>query len=57
MDQLSQLVLIEALTALYQPGFQRLKLLLESGVIGEIKDIDAKLKPYFKELGLDFPFA
>lgn len=24
---------------------------------GEIKDIDAKLKPYFKELGLDFPFA
>ena len=23
----------------------------------QIKDIDAKLKPYFKELGLDFPFA
>lgn len=35
------LVLIEALTALYLPGFQRLKLLLESGIIGEIKDIDA----------------
>ena len=25
-------------------------------VQAEIKDIDAKLKPYFKELGLDFPF-
>ena len=24
---------------------------------GEIKEIDKKLKPYFKELGLDFPFA
>ena len=24
---------------------------------GEIKDIDKQLKPYFKELGLDFPFA
>lgn len=35
------LVLIEALTALYLPGFQRLKLLLESGIIGEVKDIDA----------------
>lgn len=23
----------------------------------EIKDIDAKLKPFFDELGLDFPFA
>ena len=23
---------------------------------GEIKDIDAELKPYFDELGLDFPF-
>ena len=23
---------------------------------GEIKDIDAQLKPYFDELGLDFPF-
>ena len=22
----------------------------------EIKDIDAELKPYFDELGLDFPF-
>ena len=27
------------------------------GLQSEIKDIDAKLKPYFKELGLDFPFA
>ncbi|MDO5118215.1 MAG: adenylyltransferase/cytidyltransferase family protein [Eggerthellaceae bacterium] len=35
------LVLIEALTAMYLPGFQRLKLLLESGIVGEIKDIDA----------------
>ena len=35
------LVLIEALTAMYLPGFQRLKLLLESGIIGEIKDVDA----------------
>lgn len=26
-------------------------------VQAEIKDIDAKLKPYFKELGLEFPFA
>ena len=26
------------------------------GLQSEIKDIDAKLKPYFKELGLDFPF-
>ena len=24
---------------------------------GEIKEIDKQLKPYFKELGLDFPFA
>ena len=24
---------------------------------GEIKDIDKQLKPYFKELGLDFPFT
>ena len=23
----------------------------------EIKDINAELKPYFDELGLDFPFA
>ena len=23
----------------------------------EIKDIDAQLKPYFDELGLDFPFG
>lgn len=26
-------------------------------VQAEIKGIDAKLKPYFKELGLEFPFA
>lgn len=35
------LVLMEAHTVLYEPGFQRLKLLLESGAVGEIKDIDA----------------
>lgn len=35
-----RLVLIEALTVLHEPGFQRLQLLLESGAIGEIKDID-----------------
>lgn len=37
----NSLVLMEAFTVLFQPGFQRLKLLLESGIIGEIKDIDA----------------
>lgn len=37
---LSKLVLIEAHTVLHEPGFQRLQLLLESGAIGEIKDID-----------------
>lgn len=35
------LVLMEALSILYQPGFQRLKLLIESGIVGEIKDIDS----------------
>ena len=48
-----ELVLIEALTALYQPGFQRLKLLLESGVIGEIKDIDASYSVIPKSLDYD----
>lgn len=37
----NNLVLMEAFSVLFQPGFQRLKLLLESGIIGEIKDIDA----------------
>ena len=44
LQQLAQernLVLMEASSVLFQPGFARLKLLLESGVIGEIKDVDA----------------
>lgn len=36
-----QLVLMEALQSRWLPGFQRLELLLESGVVGQIKDIDA----------------
>lgn len=50
------LVLMEAHTALYEPGFQRLKLLLESGVIGEIKDIDASYSIIADDIDFDDPF-
>lgn len=39
----SGLVLMEAVKTLYCPAFEHLKLLLESGVIGEIKDVSASL--------------
>ena len=37
----NHLILMESLPVRWYPGFQRLRLLLQSGVIGEIKDIDA----------------
>lgn len=37
----SGLVLMEAMKTRYFPGFERLRLLVESGVIGEVKDIRA----------------
>ncbi|MEF9841061.1 MAG: adenylyltransferase/cytidyltransferase family protein [Raoultibacter sp.] len=47
----NNLVLMEAVKTLYLPAFQHLKLLLESGVIGEVKDIDASFSHVFE--GLD----
>lgn len=46
------LVLMEALKTLYFPAFQHLKLMLESGAIGEIKDIRASFSHVFD--GLDY---
>lgn len=50
------LVMIEALTALYLPGFQRLKLLLESGIVGEIKDVDASYTIVPDEMDYTYKF-
>lgn len=44
-------VLMEALKTLYFPAFDHLRLLLASGVVGEIKDIDASFSHVFE--GLD----
>ncbi len=44
------LVLMEALKTLYFPAFDHLRLLLASGVVGEIKDIDASFSHVFDEL-------
>ncbi len=46
-----KLILMEALKTRYFPAFEHLKLLLESGDIGEIKDIDASFSHVFE--GLD----
>lgn len=45
-----RLVLMEGIKTLYFPAFQRLRLMLESGVIGEIKDIRASYSHVFDEL-------
>lgn len=44
------LVLMEALKTRYFPAFDHLKLMLESGVVGEVKDIDASFSHVFDEL-------
>ena len=43
-------VLMEALKTLYFPAFDHLRLLLASGVVGEVKDIDASFSHVFDEL-------
>lgn len=50
------LVLMEALATLYRPAFQRLKLLLESGVVGEVKDVDASYSLVPEGLDMADPF-
>ena len=45
------LVLMEALKTLYFPAFDHLKLLLESGVVGEVKDVDAFVQPCVRRPG------
>lgn len=45
------LVLMEALKTAYFPAFERLRLLLENGVVGEVKDVDASFSHVFD--GLD----
>ena len=50
------LVLMEALKTLYFPAFDHLRLLLASGVVGEIKDIDASFSHVFDELDKDDVF-
>ncbi|MEG0759758.1 MAG: adenylyltransferase/cytidyltransferase family protein, partial [Raoultibacter sp.] len=44
------LVLMEALKTRYFPAFEHLKLLLESGAVGDIKDIDASFSHVFSSL-------
>lgn len=44
------LVLMEALKTLYFPAFQHLQVLLESGIIGDVKDIDASFSHVFDGL-------
>ena len=44
------LVLMEALKTLYFPAFDHLKLLLESGVVGEVKDVNASFGHVFDDL-------
>lgn len=47
-----QLVVFEATKTRFFPGFQHLKLLLESGIIGEVVDVDASFSHVFEELDL-----
>lgn len=49
----NRLVLMEALQCRYFPAFQRLKLLLESGIVGEVKDIDASFSQVPAGLNVD----
>lgn len=44
------LILFDAVKTRYFPAFEHLKLLLESGIIGEVKDIDASFSHVFDEL-------
>lgn len=44
------LVLMEALKTRYFPAFDHLKLMIESGLVGEVKDIDASFSHVFDEL-------
>lgn len=50
------LVLMEAVKTLFFPAFKHLKLLLESGVVGEIKDIRASYSHVFDELDRSDPY-
>lgn len=44
------LVLMEALKTAYFPAFERLRLLLENGIVGEVKDVDASFSHVFDGL-------
>lgn len=44
------LVLMEALKTAYFPAFERLQLLLENGIVGEVKDVDASFSHVFDGL-------
>ena len=44
------LVLMEALKTAYFPAFERLQLLLENGIVGEVKDVDASFSRAFDGL-------
>ena len=44
------LVLMEALKTMYLPAFEHLRLLVASGVIGEVKDVRASYSHVFEEL-------
>lgn len=41
LAKMKQVVLLEAIKTVYSPGFQRMITLAKSGVIGEIKDVEA----------------
>ena len=47
------LVLMEALKTRYFPAYDHLKLMLESGVVGEVKDIDASFSHVFDALDMN----
>lgn len=44
------LVVMEAVKTRYFPAFQRMKLLIESGIIGDVKDVDASFSHVFDDL-------
>lgn len=44
------LVVMEAVKTRYFPAFRRMKLLIESGIIGEVRDLDASFSHVFDEL-------
>lgn len=46
----NKLVLMEALKTMYLPAFEHLRLLIASGVIGEVKDVRASYSHVFEEL-------